>query len=153
MQAGNQPADAERDPFGSDSPRIRIKLGQRDDGDREGGHRLAADGGPGESRDEAEGEAVSSIGVRRLACLMGIDQLAETLPAEMERVEQSLQVFLDQLDEIGGIAGDLLAADGIRTWLTGAAFVAVAGVLAHQVSRRRRTTPDFALLGGSVRLA
>ena len=75
------------------------------------------------------------------------DQLAESLPLDLAKLDQAIQHYLDQIDGVSDILADLMAGDGPHPWLMGAAVTCVAVVVARRYARRRRSEPVLTLCG------
>lgn len=75
------------------------------------------------------------------------DQLAESLPLDLAKLDRAIQLYLDQIDGVSGILADLMAGDGPHPWLMGAAVTCVAVVVARRYARRRRSEPVLTLCG------
>ena len=75
------------------------------------------------------------------------DQLVESLPLDLAKLDRAIQHYLDQIDGVGGILADLLAGDGPQPWLIGATVTCAAAVIARRCARRRRSEPILAAGG------
>jgi hypothetical protein len=101
-------------------------------------------GAPGSSAGEGSQDEAGVAGPT------GVEPLAESLPLDLAAIDRALVQFLDEVEEAGGAAADLLFGDGIGPWLIGAAFATTACVLARRSSRKARPDPALVFDGEAV---
>ena len=75
----------------------------------------------------------------------GSDLLAEHPSGDASLLDEALRQYLEQAGDMGGSVVDLMAADGLRPWLVGAALATAAAIVARR--QARGTRPALALAG------
>jgi len=67
------------------------------------------------------------------------DVLAESLPFDPAQLDRAIELYLDQIEDLGGALTDLMRSDGPAPWLLGVAIVSASSALAHRLSRKTRS--------------
>jgi hypothetical protein len=77
-----------------------------------------------------------------------LDQLADLLPIGLATLDEVLEEYLPDADEIGGTLSNLLTAEGVAPWVMGVVATSASFMVLRRVASRDRRGPQVGEEGG-----